>query len=179
MGPSSSSLSGCCILLLLVPLSTASGGIHALAHLIDAIDVDNNEHMTKDEMQNYLRIHHLQRYRDEEPVVAKLYLEHIHRDIEYLDKDGDGQLLKAELKPETQQTIQFEELDANGDGKLSDEEMLVPMRKDLAHTLIDHDVADILERLDTDSNGQLSHGEVLNNAQMFTAKLLTGKHEEL
>jgi hypothetical protein len=157
----------------------ASDSIHALAHLIDAVDLDSDEYLTSEELRKYLRAHHLARYEAEEPAVAKQYLEHIRRDIKFLDRDGDGKLRIGELKPETQKTIAFATIDADGDGLLSEVEMLSAMRKDLPHTLIDHDIADILQHFDTDGNERLSHSEILDNSQLFTLKLLIGKHQEL
>lgn len=78
-------------------------------------------------------------------------------DFSEIDANGDGALTQAEIETfmATRGQARFTEADANGDGELSREE-LIAARDSRAEGRIDR----MIERLDSDGNGSLSQAEL-------------------
>ncbi len=80
-----------------------------------------------------------------------------HHSFEELDANGDGKLMKEEMEAHMQ--ARFEGADTDGDGALSKEELLTRVkerRAKRAEKYIDH----MLERHDADGDGALSMDEM-------------------
>lgn len=73
--------------------------------------------------------------------------------FEEMDTDGDGQISKEEM--EAGRKDRFAEMDADGDGLVSKDELIAHMSAKMAER-----VDEMFERLDTDGDGFLSQEEL-------------------
>ena len=153
--------------------------IHALARLLDAIDADEDSHVTRQEIVRYLHTHHAPRYRAQVPEVERTFRENVERDIQYLDKNGDHKLSLTELKPETQRSIDFAAVDKDANGVLDADELVATLTHDLPHSLMHEHAGELLELVDNNGDERASHEEILLNHRDFVDGLLTGSHGEL
>lgn len=82
--------------------------------------------------------------------------------FEEIDANSDGELTQAEF--DAHRTARFTSADANGDGLLNKEEMLARAR-DGANERMTHRVERMIERLDSNDDGQLSEEELQARAK--------------
>lgn len=83
--------------------------------------------------------------------------------FEEIDTDGNGEISQAEMQ--AQKAARFSAADTNGDGKLSPEEMQARAQSRMAKRM-----EKMIERLDTDGDGALSESELSqrgNRGDMF------------
>lgn len=83
--------------------------------------------------------------------------------FEEIDTDGNGEISQAEMQ--AQKAARFSAADTNGDGKLSLEEMQANAQSRMAKRM-----AKMIERLDTDGDGALNESELSqrgNRGDMF------------
>lgn len=89
-----------------------------------------------------------------------------HHSFEELDANGDGKLMQDELA--THMQARFEGADADGDGALSQDELLARVTERMTRRAEKY-VAHMIERHDADNDGALSMAELKsrNKGDMF------------
>lgn len=84
-----------------------------------------------------------------------------------LDADGNGEVTQAEMLAYAQQ--RFDEVDTNGDGSLSAEELIAARSADVSDRM-ERRINRMLERADANDNGTLEFDEMRHNSDRAAAR---------